>query len=38
MACFHRCVRVLRTTINPLLTFGLIVWQLVGLLHGHGVF
>lgn len=37
MAYFHRCVRVLRTTVNPLLTFGFLVWQVVELLHRHGV-
>ncbi len=37
MAYFRRCVRVLRTTVNPLLTFCCLARQVVELLHRHGV-
>ena len=37
MLRFRRFLRVLRTTVNPLLDFVLVTWQLVELLHRHGV-
>lgn len=37
MVRFRRFQRVLRTTVNPLVTFVLVTWQLIELLQRHGV-
>lgn len=37
MLRLRRFLRVLRTAVNPLLAFVLVTWQLIELLHRHGV-